>query len=137
MKKYFIAVMAAAAMIGFTACGSDKENKSSSADNEEEMVMTEESVSEDDNTIGTSSSEASSSSSSSDDYSSSSSSSSSDYVEDARNAAHDATDKAEAMIEEELDKHGVAGKAAKHLYKKSASDVHDAIDEAADAMDDF
>lgn len=136
MKKYFIAVMAAAAMIGFTACGSDKENKSSSADNEEEMVMTEESVSEDDNTIGSSSSEASSSSSS-DDYSSSSSSSSSDYVEDARNAAHDATDKAEAMIEEELDKHGVAGKAAKHLYKKSASDVHDAIDEAADAMDDF
>ncbi|MBD5255292.1 MAG: hypothetical protein HDS53_04375 [Barnesiella sp.] len=123
MKKAILAIGLGAMLTGLTACGGNSEKKSDS-DSDYEIVEQGEEVTISDDLGG-----GDSSSSSSDESSFSSSSDESSLSDQANINMHDAIDEAHDMINEELDKHGVAGKAAKLLYDKSAQDLHDALDE--------
>lgn len=137
MKKVFLSLGLCAMLCAFTACGgSDKENSSSSSSEGTEMESSDFGSSDSESGVV----EMGGGSSSSSYEGGSSSSSSSDYdvdgmKADAYDRAHQAVDDANAMIGDEMDKHGVAGKAAKALYNKSASDMHDALDEMEDNDD--
>ncbi len=127
MKKVILFLGAATLLVGATACGGSKNDNKSSDSSEFELSTTDDSSTE------------YSSSTESDDKSGyeSDENGSIDYsMDDVRREAHENVDRAHEMINEELDKHGALGKAAKHLYDESANEMHKAIDEASSSDDD-
>lgn len=127
MKKLFLTFGVCAMLVAMASCGGDKEKTSKSSESSEGVENVSEGGSE-------SSSTEAGGSQSGDSYSSGSSSSEGDFntgdLEDAmRDATHENIDRAHEMINDELDKHGLAGKAAKGLYDQSAKEMHNAVDE--------
>lgn len=131
MKKVILTFGVAAMIIGMTACGgSDKNTKTTSSDFETETVESSDQPGE----TGSASLSGSESSESDESVSEGSSSGAGFDAEDAmrkgKDLTKDAIDEGQRMLNEELDKHGVAGKAAKALYGKAADDMRSELNKS-------